>query len=144
VVRDNDGAVLHYEAVLTDVTADRIESPAESTRQASAGESILLVESDPLVRELCRDMLERQGYGVILAANAAEAALIGTTAEHFDLLIADAHMADITGAELVSRLRETHPGLKGLYIGGNADGGEFLDKPFSAEALGRKIREVLQ
>ena len=120
----------------------------------AAGETILLVEDEPLVRELSRDMLERQGYRVILAANAGEAEQISGSAGSFDLLITDAMMPTISGAELARRLRAQHPGLKVLYISGYADneagsddaGNErasFLQKPFSADSLGRKIRQVL-
>jgi PAS domain S-box-containing protein len=143
VVRDRDGAVLHYEAVLTDITEDKNESALAGTRDASCGETIMLVETDPLVRELCRDMLERQGYRVILAANAEEAGRISARARHFDLLITAACIEDMTGAELASRLREKNPQLQALYIGDSTDGRAFLGKPFSAEALGRKVREVL-
>ncbi len=142
VVRDGDGAVAHYEGALTDVTPDQSESHAgSSTRQASAGGTILLVENDPLVRELCRDMLERQGYRVILAANAEEAGQVSGSAGRFDLLIASALTADVTGTELASRLRETNPHMKVLYIGGTD--ADCMEKPFTAEALGRKIRQVL-
>jgi PAS domain S-box-containing protein len=119
-----------------------------------AGETILLVEDEPLIRELSRDMLERQGYRVILASNANEAEQIGGSAGSFDLLITDAVMPNITGTELARRLRTAHPGLKVLFISGYADdpperdetGGEsaaFLQKPFSADSLGRKIRQML-
>jgi two-component system, cell cycle sensor histidine kinase and response regulator CckA len=119
-----------------------------------SGETILLVEDEPLIRELSRDMLERQGYRVILASNAKEAEQIGGNAGSFDLLITDAVMPNITGAELARRLRTSHPGLKVLFISGYADdpperdentaeGAAFLQKPFSADSLGRKIRQML-
>lgn len=119
-----------------------------------AGETILLVEDEPLVRELSRDMLERQGYRVILASDAREAEQISGSAGSFDLLITDAVMPNITGRELARRLRTSHPGLKVLFISGyadnppereetSADGAAFLQKPFSADSLGRKIRQML-
>jgi len=121
---------------------------------SAAGETILLVEDEPLIRELSRDMLERQGYRVILAANAKEAEQIGGRAGTFDLLVTDTVMPNITGAELARRLRAVHPGLKVLFISGyadnaeerdetGADGAAFLQKPFSADSLGRKIRQML-
>jgi two-component system cell cycle sensor histidine kinase/response regulator CckA len=121
---------------------------------SAAGETILLVEDEPLIRELSRDMLERQGYRVILASNAKEAEQIGGSAGIFDLLVTDTVMPNITGAELARRLRAVHPGLKVLFISGyaenaeereatGADGAAFLQKPFSADSLGRKIRQML-
>ncbi|HEY3826913.1 MAG TPA: PAS domain S-box protein [Bryobacteraceae bacterium] len=119
-----------------------------------AGETILLVEDEPLIRELSRDMLERQGYRVIIASNAKEAEQISGTTGSFDLLITDTIMPNITGQELARRLRTAHPGLKVLFISGYAEnpqireeggpeGSAFLQKPFSADSLGRKIRQML-
>jgi two-component system, cell cycle sensor histidine kinase and response regulator CckA len=126
------------------------EDPIRRAESDPAGETILLVEDEPLIRELSRDMLERQGYRVILASSAKEAELIGYSAGSFDLLITDAVMPNITGAELARRLRAAHPGLKVLYISGYADdppagdeAGAYLQKPFSADSLGRKIRQML-
>ena len=118
-----------------------------------AGETILLVEDEPLIRELSRDMLERQGYRVILASNAKEAEQLSGSAGSFDLLITDVVMPNITGAELARRLRAANPGLKVLFISGyaedppardevGAEGAAFLQKPFSADSLGRKIRQM--
>lgn len=119
---------------------------------APGGQTILLVEDEPLIGELSRDMLERQGYRVVLASNAREAEQLSRTSTGFDLLITDAVMDNITGAELARRLRASNPRLKVLYISGYTDSpdcaqtpddGAFLQKPFSAESLGRKIRQML-
>jgi PAS domain S-box-containing protein len=128
--------------------------PNEQAASGFSGETILLVEDEPLVRELSRDMLERQGYRVILAGDAGEAERIGEHAASFDLLITDTVMPNISGVELARRLRASHPGLKVLFIQGYADqpgeheelllpGASYLQKPFSADSLGRKIRQVL-
>jgi PAS domain S-box-containing protein len=120
----------------------------------AGGETILLVEDEPLVRELSRDMLERQGYRVVLASDANEAERISAIAGSFDLLITDAVMPSISGVELARRIRASHPGMKVLFISGYSDqpaerdqtaaeGAAFLQKPFSADSLGRKIRQVL-
>jgi CheY-like chemotaxis protein len=133
------------------VTAEGSALPAAPN---PAGETILLVEDEPLIRELSRDMLERQGYRVLLASNAKEAEQLSVSAGSFDLLITDAVMPNITGAELARRLRAAHPGLKVLFISGytedspgrddvGGDGAAFLQKPFSADSLGRKIRQML-
>jgi len=131
----------------------RAVEAGRSAESTPAGQSILLVEEKPLIRELSRDMLERQGYRVVIAANAREAEQASRTAGDFDLLITDAVMPDITGAELARRLREAQPELKVLYIAGYADDVHerphapencaFLHKPFSAESLERTIRQVL-
>jgi PAS domain S-box-containing protein len=121
------------------------------------GESILLVDDEPLVRELSRDMLERQGYRVTLATDGAEALRIDserTGENRFDLLITDISTPDMTGSELAKRMRSAHPALKVLFISGysdppleredlSGDDSAFMQKPFSADALGRKIRQML-
>ena len=125
----------------------------EPNSHAEGGETILLVEDDVLVRELSRDMLERQGYRVILAADAADAERI-SAGSHFDLLIADAKMPSMTGQELARRLRTIHPELRVLFVSGYEEipQGEaqptlptegYIYKPFSADSLSRKIRHIL-
>jgi PAS domain S-box-containing protein len=147
VVRHGDTG---YSAFLPCVPSAKAEDAAAN----STGQTILLVEDEPLVRELSREMLERQGYRVILAANANEAIQIGASAGAFDLLITDVNMPAITGVELARRLKSWHPRLKVLYISGyEEDGGDsddesfdrsaVLQKPFSADSLGRKIRQLL-
>ena len=119
-----------------------------NAQASAAGETILLLEDDPLVRELSRDMLERQGYRVVLATEASDAERIGS-ASHFDLLIADVRMTEMT-----SRLRAVHPGLRVLFVTGYDDlpreemqlprpNTGFISKPFSADSLSRRIREIL-
>ncbi len=110
------------------------------------GETILLVEDEPLIRELSRDMLERQGYRVILAANAKEAEQLSGKAGTFDVLVTDAVMPTISGAELARRLRTAHPGLKVLFISGYADDPPARDDSgaegaaFSCKGRSRPIR----
>jgi PAS domain S-box-containing protein len=117
-------------------------------RGTGVRETILLVEDEPLVRELSRDMLERQGYRVVLAGGPREAERIGAASESvFDLLITGS-------AELARNLRVVHPILKVLFISGYEDPAAdqtqpviphsgFLQKPFSADSLGRRIRQLL-
>ncbi|HTA45393.1 MAG TPA: PAS domain S-box protein [Bryobacteraceae bacterium] len=133
----------------------RIDGDPEKEKTGDAGgETILLVEDEPLVRELSRDMLERQGYRVVLASDAREAEKISADSGGFDLLITDAVMPNMSGVELARRIRLSHPGMKVLFIAGysdesgesveGAEGSAFLQKPFSADSLGRKIRQILR
>src|SRR5262249_14722019 len=123
--------------------------------RAVASETILLVEDEEAVRRLARGLLERRGYRVLEAPNGAEA--LRVAAEHsgpIDLLITDIVMPWMRGRELAARLSAARPQIHILYISGYTDGsiqesGElepgaaFLEKPFSSEALARKVREVL-
>ena len=103
------------------VIGQTAEAPA-APRDDFSGETILLVEDEPLVRELSRDMLERQGYRVILAGDANEAERIARTRRPVSIcLITDTVMPTISGVELARRLRASHPGIKVLFILGYAD-----------------------
>jgi CheY-like chemotaxis protein len=118
-------------------------------------ETILLVEDEESVRVLSRTLLERDGYRVLEAANPLEA--LATISEHpepIDLLLTDVMMPGASGPELFRRLTAIRPETRVLYISGYADqaivnrgileaGAPFLQKPFSAAALARKVREVL-
>jgi signal transduction histidine kinase len=122
---------------------------SDAVRGARPGETILIVESEPLARELSREMLERLGYRVIPAANMDEAEKIFATGRRLDLLIATAALGSGTGAELASKFRARRPALKVLLISGRTDalapisGAEYLRKPFSHDSLGRKVRQIL-
>jgi PAS domain S-box-containing protein len=113
---------------------------------------ILLVDDEPLIRELCRDMLERQGYRVLVASSAVEAEQLAADGSEFDLLVTDVVMPGGSGTDLADRLRTTHPGLRVLFITGfgrnelrlhSRPAESVLQKPFSAEALTRRIRQLL-
>ena len=93
----------------------------------------------------------RQGYTVLVAANADEASLLFEENPSIDLLLTDVVMPGASGPELVTRLVERRPALKVIYMSGYTDdaivhhgvldpGIAFLHKPFTSETLGRKIR----
>jgi signal transduction histidine kinase/CheY-like chemotaxis protein len=123
---------------------------------ARGTESVLVVEDDPQLRTLTRRLLEQQGYRV-LAAESGEAALAlaANEEERIDLLLTDLVMPRIGGIELGKRLRESRPSLRVMYTSGytgralegsgileNPD--TFIEKPFSADALARQVRHVLE
>ena len=123
-------------------------------RARGKGETVLVVEDSDGLRELCRRILERRGYVVLLAANVREA--LDRFASHgsIDLMLTDVVMPGGSGPELARRLGMRQPGLKVLYMSGYTEdaithhgvldpGVAFLHKPFTAEGLDRKIRDVL-
>ncbi len=122
---------------------------------AKSGNSgtVLLIEEDPLVRELSRDMLERQGFRILLAGSAAEAERI-TNGQAFDVLVMEWAVDGGSALSLVQRLRDKQPHLRVLfttgYSGAHASpsiipgGDALLAKPFSGETLGRKLRQLLE
>jgi PAS domain S-box-containing protein len=134
--------------------ADLTDAAMRHSRQ----ETILLVDDEPIARELSRDMLEREGYQVVLAADADEAERLSEQGGPFDLLITDLAMPQISGPDLARKLRAATPDLKVLFISGYDDPNSvgqvassitpptaedaFLRKPFSVDSLGRKIRQI--
>lgn len=131
----------------------RVDAPV-AVRTHAGGETILVVEDADGLRGLIRRILERHGYHVLVAANAAEALQLFDTNPSIDLLLTDVVMPGTSGPELVVQLKEQRPALKVVYMSGYTDDAivhhgildpdiAFLHKPFTAEALGKKIRGVL-
>ena len=115
---------------------------------------MLVVEDAEGLRELTKRLLERQGYTVLVAANAAEAIRLFERNASIDVLLTDVVMPGASGPELTTRLVEHRPTLKVIYMSGYTEeaivhhgvldpGIAFLHKPFTSETLSRKIREVL-
>lgn len=120
-------------------------------------ETILLVDDEPQVVSLVREMLLRDGYQVIGAADGEEALQIARdNANRIDMLLTDIVMPQLNGRDLADRLKKMMPGLKVLYMSGfmkeailkyygiSITGIPFLQKPFTRETLSRKVREVLE
>jgi CheY-like chemotaxis protein len=117
-------------------------------------EAILLVEDESIVRELLARVLRTHGYAVIEAANGEEALAIAHAEPMIDLLLTDVVMPGMSGRELSERLAAQRPGLRILYMSGYTDEAivhhgvregeaEFIAKPFTPDALARKVRGVL-
>jgi PAS domain S-box-containing protein len=118
-------------------------------------ETILLVEDEEAVCSLVRGVLESRGYDVLEAKGAYDALEIGGRhKKHIHLLLTDVVMPQVSGRELAEHLAPLHPETKVLYMSGYADhavvhhgllepGTVFLQKPFTPDALARKVREVL-
>lgn len=130
------------------------EAPQAADRPRTAGETVLVVEDADGLREMTRRMLENQGYAVLLAATASEARELYENSEHIDLILTDVIMPGGSGPELIKQLQQRRPDLKFIYMSGYTEdaishhgvldsGIAFLHKPFNAETLGRKLREVL-
>jgi len=128
---------------------------AVEAHASATGQTVLLVEDEQAVRELVRIILERAGHRVIEAATPEEALAQFDTLESVDLLLTDVVMPAISGFDLFHKLVERMPSLRVLFISGYTDyalfeptiadkGAAFLEKPFSAEALIGKVREVLR
>ena len=115
---------------------------------------MLLVDDDQQVRESVRMMLEHAGYRVVEAESGEEAINQFSAVVSVDLLLSDLQMPGMSGLELFDRLVERLPSLRVLFISGAASsadlatiarkGAVLLEKPFSAESLVKKVREILR
>jgi two-component system cell cycle sensor histidine kinase/response regulator CckA len=132
-------------------------APEHHERRTLPGgtETVLLVEDEATVRSSVHRLLRRHGYKVIEARHGADALRIAEDAgETIDMVLTDIVMPEMGGRELVDRLRDRHPGLKVLFMSGYSDKAVavdgvmppdtgFVQKPFTAEELTRRIREIL-
>jgi PAS domain S-box-containing protein len=134
-----------------------ISPPPQPSGSLRGSETILVVEDQDEVRKLTRRMLEARGYRVLVAASGADALRLSgavQAAEQIDLLLTDVIMPGMSGREVALLLGPAHPHMRVLFVSGYTDesivhegilepGIAFLQKPFTAEALARKVREVL-
>ena len=130
-------------------------APMKSTAPTTGSETILLVEDDDRVRALVANMLKKNGYAVLLAS-AGDQALQIAARHHgpIHLLLTDVLMPGLSGRILSERLTAAHPETRVLYMSGYSDdailrhgvrsaAAQFIQKPFSIDALAHKIRETL-
>jgi CheY-like chemotaxis protein len=131
-----------------------VPAPPPLPRPRGGAETVLVVEDADGLRELTKRLLERQGYTVLIAANADDAQVLFDQHPSIDVILTDVVMPGASGPALVERLIERRPELKVIYMSGYTEdaiahhgvlkpGIAFLHKPFTSQTLGAKIREVL-
>jgi len=138
--------------------ADRTEAPPEVSAPAPPPppvhlKSILVVSEESGIRTLLSKMLRRENYRVMEATGLEDAIKQGTEAAgKLNLLIADASLPRVTESQSISRLQQSSPDLKLLFLTdvGESDelkalpnGAEYLQKPFTLKALVSKAKELL-
>ena len=118
-------------------------------------ETVLVVEDSESLRDLIHELLTELGYEVLAVTQGEEAlALIQQGRHSVDLVLMDVVMPKLGGGELVKRLRAIRPRLRVVYMSGYTDGAisrqgvldkgaVLLEKPFTAQNLGRTIRTAL-
>jgi PAS domain S-box-containing protein len=135
--------------------APQVASADGGVAPLRASETVLLVEDEAGVRRLSRRILGKAGYRVLEAANSDDAErLYAHHGSAIDLLVTDVNMPGLGGPELVGRLKRQAPELRVLYMSGNAEhagahparidhASPFVQKPFTAAELVRRVREAL-
>jgi PAS domain S-box-containing protein len=136
-----DGAAAHPSAV----------SAAE---HAFTGETVLVVEDEPVVRGVIVEMLAEQGYRTLEAVDGPSGLKILRSGKRIDLLVTDVGLPGMNGRQLADQARETRLDLKILFITGYAEsvaisegflqaGMEMITKPFDLDNLARRIRAMI-
>jgi two-component system cell cycle sensor histidine kinase/response regulator CckA len=125
------------------------------TEAAGGNETVLLVEDEPVVRELAVTTLREKGYTVVEAANGEEGLCLARQHDgKIDLVLTDVVMPVMSGKEMADAIRTSHPDTKILFTSGYTEdalghhgvllpGILFLPKPYMTATLTRKVREVL-
>ncbi len=120
------------------------------------GKSILIVEDEPIICEICMQVLGKEGYEVEMAANGQEGA-DRLKERSYDLIIIDIRTPVMDGGQLYLKIRKDHPDMTGQIImtSGELGGGDmrsfmekygipFLPKPFTSEELRKAARDALE
>ena len=135
--------------------AAELETSSAACEISGSG-TVLLVEDDPLVREMAQQMLDRIGYTVIQAQTARDAMEICKRQDlPIDLILTDVVMPGMNGKEMADGIESFRPGMKVLFMSGYTsdlvaqrgvvdEGRHFIQKPFDMHSLNEKIKATLQ
>ncbi|WP_395852996.1 ATP-binding protein [Cystobacter fuscus] len=119
------------------------------------GETVLVVEDEPLLRELVLEILGELGYRTIEAADGPEGLKVVQSKKRIDLLVTDIGLPGLNGRQLADAARELRPGLKVLFMTGYAEnavfgtgyldsGMQMITKPFDPDALATRVRSMFE
>jgi CheY-like chemotaxis protein len=136
-------------------TSPAVPRPPDSLERPSGTETVLLVEDEEAVRRLASRALQSNGFTVLEARNGEDAVTVaGRHPGSIDILVTDLVMPRMSGRQLATVLTQARPELRVLFMSGYAEHAlprllspgstvAFLQKPFSAMDLARKVRDVL-
>jgi two-component system, cell cycle sensor histidine kinase and response regulator CckA len=165
IVKQNHGEILVYSEPGHGTTfkiylpvvqgSERMAAAENGSPQPRGTETILLCEDEIAIRRLVESMLSRLGYHVIAVETPEEAIAMARDFDGpIDLLLTDVVMPGMSGFDMSDSVRDLRPQIKTLFMSGYTDnrvnsgwamhsGMPFLQKPFTASSLGRKVRESL-
>ncbi|HXV36559.1 MAG TPA: response regulator, partial [Myxococcota bacterium] len=139
----------------TDVVSEAPEDGESIALATGRGESVLVVEDDPALRNMIVSFLQKLGYAVRAASNGSEALAIAQRAGSIDLLLSDVILpGDYSGPELADEIAARVPAIRILLMSGyaadalerRATSARYatpLQKPFSMGKLAQEIRAAL-
>src|SRR4051794_15020196 len=127
---------------------------AATDEHIATGETVLVVEDEPVVRGVISEMLHDQGYRVLEATDGPSGLRMLRLNRRIDLLITDVGLPGMNGRQLADQARETLPELKILFITGYAKnvaiaqgflqpGMEMMTKPFDVDNLSQRVRKMV-
>jgi two-component system, cell cycle sensor histidine kinase and response regulator CckA len=146
---------IYLPRVVCKTSAPQADLQADKPLVSGGTETILLVEDEPQIRRMTFEFLTESGYEVLVAANGIEALkILEEKSAPVHLILTDVIMPGMNGRELAERVTVLRPGTKVLYMSGYTNdaivrhgvldsGTWFIQKPFSPDALGSTVREVL-
>lgn len=167
IVRQNHGFI-HVESALGEGTTFRIYLPRQNDvvlpgeqktfmpTPEDGLETVLLVEDEPVILNLCMMMLEKNGYKVLPAESPGVALEIAQTyGNRIDLLLTDVIMPQMNGLDLSNKITAYHPDIRILFMsaytdeiilgyGGFDHGVHFIQKPFTIASLVQNVRKILK
>ncbi len=136
--------------------AEAVTQHAEKYETRCGTGTVLLVEDEPMLRELGLTVLAELGYDVLCAENGREALrlLQEHPGRHIDLLLTDVVMPEMGGKELATHIRERDPQTRVVFCSGYTEdavfhngslepGVFFLQKPYTISGIAQKLSEVL-
>jgi signal transduction histidine kinase len=153
--RVDEGTLITIFLPRSTVSPSSVVSKDAGAMLAGHGETVLVVDDDPLILKVISRVLENLGYVALTAPSPTEAqAIAGRSSSPINLLITDMVMPELNGSELARSLLARFPRLKCMFMSGYTtdvvsrmgDLGQdaaFLHKPFSNRELALKIREIL-
>jgi CheY-like chemotaxis protein len=131
------------------------EDEHAATPRADTGLTVLVVDDEATIRMLVTEVLSDLGYAALEAADGASGLELLRSGARIDLLISDIGMSGgMNGRQMVNVARQLRPDLKVLFITGYAEqaflgdgrlesGMQVMTKPFSLEAMARRIQDLL-
>ncbi len=133
---------------------DASQASVATAEHAATGETVLVVEDEPVVRGVVLEMLAEQGYRTLEAVDGPSGLKILRSDQRIDLLVTDVGLPGMNGRQVADQARESRADLKILFITGYAEsvaiadgflqpGMEMITKPFDLDHLAQRIRAMV-